>query len=602
MDGDKLNNWGHPPASTPLVQQNDEFSSMNIVNDGSAGAFNNSRSVRTNQAVFPLNPSSTTSFPWRQMHGAYQTYPYAPSDTSNGLMVDLNQPPNSQDLLHDLEYMNVTPSVPNFYLQHYPHSLCENKVGAIDNVMNVSPQFSSFWNPGSGGNSSIVRSNACEIIDLTSEDNNPDFGNTHETRAENNPRVPGAGKTVLYHPQNTGGTNSLSEDWLNAIQFGTLRRVDENFLSLGNEYKSNAVSNSDLASRVTVGDQVRGIYSPLNLYHRQAESYMNIAPNLGGFSGFQNDAGGLTSSHCSMGRFSSSRNYVGGLDASIYNVATLSSADYLSNSSSSHVIQRPQANKEHGFPRSSNSDLDFMSNADSSNANVDPHASLRDRLSASAGPLPLCNNSAGFHHPAQTGVSGVAPSSVNFLRTAAQVTLDQYQKLFQESVRNNLAGNISFNQYTGSPANQSYPGRTISSSENHPHFQASDFHAVPPIKRSMIHPDPSLPWAQRRRMTLHYPSPPYVSSRPQTAPICSVHVPASRGGSGRVPKPSGRNCMLCKRDLAFAPEGPIRNPTVPPIVAVLPCQHTFHDHCLQRITPDDQAKNPPCMPCAMGEK
>ncbi|XVF23342.1 hypothetical protein REPUB_Repub13aG0029900 [Reevesia pubescens] len=64
---------------------------------------------------------------------------------------------------------------------------------------------------------------------------------------------------------------------------------------------------------------------------------------------------------------------------------------------------------------------------------------------------------------------------------------------------------------------------------------------------------------------------------------------------------SGHNCLLCKRDLSYTPEGPVFQPAAPPHVAVLPCGHCFHDLCLQRITPKDQANNPPCIPCVVGE-
>nr|KAJ0214573.1 hypothetical protein LSAT_V11C400216000 [Lactuca sativa] len=60
-------------------------------------------------------------------------------------------------------------------------------------------------------------------------------------------------------------------------------------------------------------------------------------------------------------------------------------------------------------------------------------------------------------------------------------------------------------------------------------------------------------------------------------------------------------CLLCKRDLSLTSEGAVYQPTAPPAVAVLPCGHTFHDQCLQKITPQDQAKDPPCIPCAIDE-
>ena len=72
-------------------------------------------------------------------------------------------------------------------------------------------------------------------------------------------------------------------------------------------------------------------------------------------------------------------------------------------------------------------------------------------------------------------------------------------------------------------------------------------------------------------------------------------------GFSQTPQPVGEKCLLCKRDLSFTPNGPVFQPTISPNVAVLPCGHTFHDHCLQLITPAEQANNPPCIPCAIGE-
>ncbi|XP_051136069.1 uncharacterized protein LOC127254812 isoform X2 [Andrographis paniculata] len=65
---------------------------------------------------------------------------------------------------------------------------------------------------------------------------------------------------------------------------------------------------------------------------------------------------------------------------------------------------------------------------------------------------------------------------------------------------------------------------------------------------------------------------------------------------------TGCKCHLCKRDLSLTAEGPAYQPTIPPPAAVLPCGHTFHDDCLQKITPQDQSKDPPCIPCAIGEE
>lgn len=87
----------------------------------------------------------------------------------------------------------------------------------------------------------------------------------------------------------------------------------------------------------------------------------------------------------------------------------------------------------------------------------------------------------------------------------------------------------------------------------------------------------------------------------------NIHNTSSEGrffisNADRTPPPSGMQCPLCKRDLSYTPEGPVYQPLRPPPVAVLPCHHHFHASCLERITSKDQAQNPPCIPCALGDK
>lgn len=102
---------------------------------------------------------------------------------------------------------------------------------------------------------------------------------------------------------------------------------------------------------------------------------------------------------------------------------------------------------------------------------------------------------------------------------------------------------------------------------------------------------------------------PYSVPGSQTRRVLPSKVSASRpktvhhikwGGPREVVKSSGEKCQICKRDVMYAATGAFTQPEAPPAVAVLPCGHTFHDECLQRITPEDQLKNPPCIPCAIG--
>ncbi|KAL3528997.1 hypothetical protein ACH5RR_008319 [Cinchona calisaya] len=121
----------------------------------------------------------------------------------------------------------------------------------------------------------------------------------------------------------------------------------------------------------------------------------------------------------------------------------------------------------------------------------------------------------------------------------------------------------------------------------------------PSLKRR-ANETPSVPsWGQHRKSVT--PSEHSVSGIPdiQTPTPTSPHTKWT--GVESPPPPTGYRCMLCKRDLSFTAEGPINQPAIPPVVAVLPCGHTFHDQCLQNITPQDQSKDPPCIPCAIGE-
>ncbi|OVA09791.1 zinc finger protein [Macleaya cordata] len=108
---------------------------------------------------------------------------------------------------------------------------------------------------------------------------------------------------------------------------------------------------------------------------------------------------------------------------------------------------------------------------------------------------------------------------------------------------------------------------------------------MPPTSASAI---PSFPRHKRTPQNFNRPasSPEYIKRKDSTESSQTID----------------ENCALCKRNLTFAPDpAPVSQPSIPPEVAVLPCGHTFHDECLQRITPPDQSKDPPCIPCALGK-
>ncbi|KAH7866640.1 hypothetical protein Vadar_023092 [Vaccinium darrowii] len=142
---------------------------------------------------------------------------------------------------------------------------------------------------------------------------------------------------------------------------------------------------------------------------------------------------------------------------------------------------------------------------------------------------------------------------------------------------------------------QTAPAATIRPPPASPQVQCRKIAVRPPILPTFPSP------AQRNKIALQPPMLPSSPSLVQTAPAAALPTPIPAGvhhikwhDFEELPPPSGHKCMLCKRDLSFKTEGQVYQPTIPPPVAVLPCGHTFHDHCLQLVIPQNQSKDPPC--------
>lgn len=166
-------------------------------------------------------------------------------------------------------------------------------------------------------------------------------------------------------------------------------------------------------------------------------------------------------------------------------------------------------------------------------------------------------------------------------------------------------------------------GQVIPVAQGNVLSQTTNVFDAPSRKRSAVQTPQAAPYVPRRktrpqpsiRPSIPFPAPmprPSISpSIPLRArlpqPSTNPFVPSSAAphvkwqGFDGSPELSGLKCLICKRDVSYAPEGHIFQPAIPPAVAVLPCGHIFHDHCLQLITPKDQSKDPPCIPCAIGE-
>ncbi|KAL1559041.1 hypothetical protein AAHA92_09430 [Salvia divinorum] len=129
----------------------------------------------------------------------------------------------------------------------------------------------------------------------------------------------------------------------------------------------------------------------------------------------------------------------------------------------------------------------------------------------------------------------------------------------------------------------------------------------PPLKRKAAANPIALSGQRRKKIPQSAISDSLLQQRQNTPAITApIHIPTAPlrvkwKGFEEPLEPTGHRCLLCKRDLSFTAEGLMYQPTAPPPVAVLSCGHSFHDRCLQLITPEDQLNFPPCIPCAVGE-
>ncbi|KAJ4838109.1 hypothetical protein Tsubulata_003429, partial [Turnera subulata] len=114
-------------------------------------------------------------------------------------------------------------------------------------------------------------------------------------------------------------------------------------------------------------------------------------------------------------------------------------------------------------------------------------------------------------------------------------------------------------------------------------------------------PAPStLDTVLRAQTTPAAPRTPRISFRPPASPRASPSY-IKRQETDKTPQPSGRRCSICKIDLIYKPNRDDQSVNPPP-VAVMACHHYYHDECLERITPKEQAQDPPCIACALKQK
>ncbi|XP_030491948.2 uncharacterized protein LOC115707970 [Cannabis sativa] len=151
------------------------------------------------------------------------------------------------------------------------------------------------------------------------------------------------------------------------------------------------------------------------------------------------------------------------------------------------------------------------------------------------------------------------------------------------------------------------------------------------IRQLLLQPQPATHFLSqlqiaRPQMVLHPLTASQILSQPQPAPPQTLHpsllrrnkntrgCPTKQSSLKTSCKPQehikwqdpnqtkkiiGHKCFICQRDLSLSADGSAFRSNLLPPSAILPCGHTFHDHCLELNTPPDQATNPPCILCTI---
>ncbi|KAL2242776.1 UNVERIFIED_CONTAM: hypothetical protein Sindi_0395600 [Sesamum indicum] len=372
----------------------------------------------------------------------------------------------------------------------------------------------------------------------------------------------------------TGNKNDLN---IVPLPFSSPQNVDWKFLTLGigggTEIGSNTIfSSREIASKLedAVSSQSKSALvgqSPMNPF--------SLAHLTGRAARIQTNAGRLSSSASNLaGRISTS--YGGGL---IGDTSTRNPMPFPS-------LQTPQAAPQLNFSAKHDTSV-FDSTASS--------LPFRSTLISQ----PECVT----RQPEITNSTNFASQSVSRQQDCGRSSIN----ISCKSSRNYLR-----DRHRGSSISHAQLGEVIPVAKLDVRPQVTPFVSHPSLKRQATENSPDACLGQHRkffpRPIIHHS----VAHQRQIIPAIPVSIPATVHippaplhvkwqGFDAPLEPTGHKCLLCKRDLSFTAEGPVYQPAIPPAVAVLPCGHTFHDQCLQVITPENQAKSPPCIPCAIGE-
>lgn len=419
MEGYKLNDNENPPASSSIVQENDEFSFIRTNNDAfdSTAIFHNGSPARVDPLSFPYMPSPNPPFPWKLMHGTYQPYQNSGPDTRGGMMIDLNQLFNQQNTPVDPYRKDVPFTEGNVKQVSQTH----HKSGVADASMIDSSFSNRFKISDINRNSSLILGNADGGYQMTGQGLEADGSYDGGPPLKN---FIGVGGSETLNSQNCEVLNIDNHG--HAAQFICPKNTYGSFLSLGIGDQTDVGFNYDLSRGEILGELEGAVCSQLNASHvRQAtgsslspsqnlfSSFPSFQSNVAGFTGWGNDAGGWVPTNTNCGVISGT------------NTSLISTPFPFS--------QNPQADLEDGFLKSSGRNLGFVDNRFSRHVHSDPYKAFVGGVTTPLGPI--SSSSARLFQSGQIGASGFARESVNFTGATTQPTSDQLQRRFIETVQ-----------------------------------------------------------------------------------------------------------------------------------------------------------------------
>ncbi|XP_059457894.1 uncharacterized protein LOC132187563 isoform X1 [Corylus avellana] len=664
MANDNLKREENPPDATSLSHNNEELDS-HIVNEGTdfSRTFHDHNGTGANTMAFPHKllpffPLPCGDSPQLCSQEMPQTGTSFLTDVSQ-----FNNTQNPK-IDHNFTYGNGNDPLlcrPMSDLSSFGGNMnklspfsCYDSSGSLNNVRNA--YVNSLQKPQIDRKLENMSSSSAGVIQMITQDGEATDSSICMPQLRSNFINHGVSKPVLSHNPDGEELGIKNSVMISGVESNYTENLDGSFLNLGVGGNTEAISQSIVSDRNITGSTGRVIPPQFNtsLTQKVKSSSLNHGLNkVGLISSFQNNVGGMPTLVHNVGGSTSCNN----------DLEVMSATSTGCSSSPSCVLQTPRIDKLHHVSTSRNMNLGLgvRGNWDARFSNVDPNHEVQGYPVIST--KPLVSSQPGMPDPGQGWATGL-PLLPSLIRSTTQPASDHPLKCYLESSiaspSTGLAGSTPMQGKSGrlgrpkaigpvqfskiEPA--STTGQGIPGYERNLTAQTSSDLVGPSLKRSAtgllaaaipsrrrktrkprpsIPPSvptlsPSIPSLPNLAQTASAPPPPQITSAPSCLPHPGTIVSSQLNkapplpplpqttashikwkGFNQTPQPIGGKCFLCKRNLSFTPDGPFFQPANPPAAAVLPCTHTFHEHCLQLITPEDQASNPPCIPCAIGE-